>query len=215
MKINTFISHCVKRKVFFVAGCVIVFSSSIVLVRLKYISQWMETFLVVRSSMPDDLNVVMSFAGAKSRDRYAITLLDRFSDAEWILSGRNKSEYLAVLDADGIDTGRIIFVDHCQNTLDEVRFLKKYLKENNKIHNVGLVSSPLHMRRIKMFVEGYIGHGGETDYKFIYLPVPKEFPGSIAAKLFRKEVIREWVKIIAYCPMVVIYNIIRNSIYGV
>ena len=168
----------------------------------------METFLVVRSTMPDDLNIIMSFAGAKSRDKYTITLLDRFSDAKWILSGRKKDEYLAALAGEGIDTGRIIFVDHCQNTLDEVHFLKKYLTENNNIRNIGLVSSPLHMRRIKLFVEGFIEYGGGTDHRFFYyLPVPKRPAYSFADMRFSKDVKREWVKIVAYYPLVIIFEI--------
>jgi uncharacterized SAM-binding protein YcdF (DUF218 family) len=60
----------------------------------------------------------------------------------------------------------IIFEKDLKNTVEEVRFVKNFMKEN-KIKSVTFISDPAHSRRISLFFEYLTGINGDFKYKVI------------------------------------------------
>ena len=60
----------------------------------------------------------------------------------------------------------IIFEKDLKNTVEEVRFVKNFMKENN-IKNVTFISDPAHSRRISLFFEYLTGINGDFKYKVV------------------------------------------------
>lgn len=171
----------------------------------KSLVHCMGKYLFVQSLLPANLDVIMSFGGARStRDRYAQELVKKFPNATWVLSGRNKEAYMKELSKNGVDTVKIDFVDACESTLDEIQYLKKYLVKQKQTATVGLVSNQFHMRRIKLFAEYVIGSDRKTDKNQLqYLPVPSLLEGNWYPNVSSKVVLWEWSKMIAYYPVIV------------
>jgi len=70
---------------------------------------------------------------------------------------------------------RVVVVDTCKNTKSEVNALAQWVDQNKPVSDsgstisIGLVSSPYHMRRIKMMINRRFK---DKNIKFHYLPVP-------------------------------------------
>lgn len=175
----------------------------LVIVSKKIIINRLGMMLLHQSKLPQKLDVIMSFAGDRStRDKYAKTLIFQHNNAIWILSGRNKNQYMMELQKEGVDTTRILFADSCKNTLEEVLFLKGFVEKNKKVLKVALVSSPLHMKRIHIFINKLIRRNDEK-VKYYYLPTPYHtLSNKTDFNVATGAVIMEWAKIIFYFPRV-------------
>lgn len=137
-------------------------------------------WILVNDPLPEKLAVIFTFAGENVRDIYSQQLAEEYSDAVWVISGRNKIKYFEKLTNENFDTSRIFFVDTCTTTFSEVMYLKKWLNDyTNSIYksgnsyfqqiHIGLVSGPYHMRRISILVERIFKNNKNN---FYYLSVP-------------------------------------------
>ncbi|MFP4164356.1 MAG: YdcF family protein [Chitinispirillaceae bacterium] len=147
------------------------------------------SWLLVSDPLPERLDVVFTFGGENARVRYSKELMKKHLEAHWFLSDY-KFGYTRLLRKDGYNMKRVSHTDTCSNTLSEVAVLDYWVRSGEAyrrsrgseadsvqfIHQsgaaslqVGLVSSPYHMRRIQMMVD-------RTDLKgrvqFHFLPVP-------------------------------------------
>ncbi len=137
-------------------------------------------WLIVSDPLPEKLDVIFTFAGERVRDIYSQQLTKKYSEAVWVISGRNKIKYFERLNNDNFDTSRIFFVDNCTSTFSEVTYLKEWLDayknstyKSGNSHSppmhIALVSGPYHMRRISILVKGILKNSKNV---FHYLPVP-------------------------------------------
>jgi len=128
-------------------------------------------WLVVSDPEPERLDVIFTFGGGRQyRVRYSRELYLRHPGAVWIVSGREEVKHLRRMAASGLDTTRVVRVESCQSTRDEMVWLREWLtthQPTDSTHFVGLVSSPYHMRRVNMLARTLLG-----EYQKHSLPVP-------------------------------------------
>ena len=125
------------------------------------------TWLVVSDSLPQRLDVIFTLGGDRERDRYSLELAKKYPEATWVISGRDSKRYLHWIATAGVDTGRTRFVDTCSSTFAEVLFLRRWLRQQTGDSaatktpvNVGLVTSPYHMRRVALVTGGLFNENG-------------------------------------------------------
>jgi uncharacterized SAM-binding protein YcdF (DUF218 family) len=134
------------------------------------------SWLLVEDNEPESLDLIFSFSGERVRNTYARELMGKYASAHWLMSDY-KNGYNRILRKSNFDENRFSFVDTCSNTLAEVSALYDWIgqnkntrfSKNNKV-SIGLISSPYHMRRIKMMVDKRFGK--KNVFTFHYLPVP-------------------------------------------
>jgi uncharacterized SAM-binding protein YcdF (DUF218 family) len=139
-------------------------------------------WLVISDPLPQSLDAVFTFAGDVHRINYSKELFKQYPQSKWLISYPSKK--IAVpLKRDGFDTSRIVIVDTCKNTTAEVLFITDWVhhavaadKRFSRARplSVGLVSTPYHMRRIRM---GVSRRGKNDACAYYYLPVPRELYG--------------------------------------
>ncbi|HUI93318.1 MAG TPA: hypothetical protein VLX68_13810 [Chitinivibrionales bacterium] len=134
-------------------------------------------WLVVSDPLPPSLDAVFTFAGETARIIYSKELFSRYPRSQWLISYPSK-KIAGPLGKKGLDTSRIYIVDTCRNTNSEAWYIAGWAK--SKIADggdysaarplaIGLVSTPFHMRRIRMEItRKYKG----DRCRFYYLPVP-------------------------------------------
>jgi uncharacterized SAM-binding protein YcdF (DUF218 family) len=129
-------------------------------------------WLVVVDPLPSKLDVIFSFGGAQERAPYAVELQKKYKNALLLISTAVVEKEKQRIIQLGADTNRIEFIDSCKTTWTEIAFLESWLKEKygGKTAAIGLVSSPYHMRRIKMM----IARRKDKNSTPCYLPVPRE-----------------------------------------
>ncbi|MFP4014680.1 MAG: hypothetical protein ACLFVQ_11380 [Chitinispirillaceae bacterium] len=188
-----------KRKKLVVGGAGFIITAVLFWLFLLNAGSW----LLVSDPVPERLDVVFTFGGEGVRVKYSRELMERYTGAHWFISDY-KFGYTRLLRRDGYDMERVSYTDTCSSTLSEVTVLNFWVRSGearrqsagnaaqDSVHfvsrsassplHVGLVSSPYHMRRIKMMVN-------RTDLhdlvKFHYLPVPME-RYSYNEQMFRK-----------------------------
>jgi uncharacterized SAM-binding protein YcdF (DUF218 family) len=168
-------------------------------------------WLVVSDPPPHSLDAIFTFAGETHRIIYSKELFAAHKQARWLISYPSK-RIAKTLGKGGLDTSRITIVDTCKNTSSEACFvtqwaanaaLEKQGLSGDRPLSVGLVSTPFHMRRIRMEVRRkYKGDG----CRFYYLPVPYERYGVTAhvyqtwwlSKPLRQAVLLEFQKYLYY-----------------
>jgi len=168
----------------------------------------MGRWLVISDPIPEDLDIIVTFAGERERVAYSRELSAKFPKSFWILSDY-KNGYSRLLRKSNFDMSRVHIVDTCQNTVSEIDAVKKWIKNNQQKFkgksqiSIGLVSSPYHMRRIQLIVKNQFKN---DIYRFYYLPVPLE-RYNWTAKMFKywwstgsvsRAVISEFQKIIYF-----------------
>jgi len=139
-------------------------------------------WLVAADALPAGLEVVCTFAGESRRVEYSKTLMLRYPGAHWLLSDY-KNGHGRLLQKSNFDMQRVTIIDTCKNTIAEIDALQHWLDrtypathaaESGKetvLIRVGLVSSPYHMRRIKVMAGRRINR---PDIRCYLLPVPLE-----------------------------------------
>lgn len=136
----------------------------------KNIANW----LIVSDAVPKNLNIVFTFAGEGVRVNYSRSLVQKYSEATWVLSDYEDG-YARLLRKNKFNMDRVVVVDTCKNTKSEVNALAQWVDQNKPVSDsgstisIGLVSSPYHMRRIKMMINRRFK---DKNIKFHYLPVP-------------------------------------------
>jgi hypothetical protein len=151
-------------------------------------------WLIVADPLPSQLDVICTFAGENLRVVYSKNLMSRYPAAHWILSDY-KNGHGRLLQKSHFDMERVTIIDTCDNTLSEIDAFSHWISHNAPRHpilgadsgkrrlQVGLVSSPYHMRRIKLMAERRLN---QTKTQFHLLPVPLEKYG------WNKVTIRYW-----------------------
>src|SRR5271157_3377473 len=145
-------------------------------------------WLVASDPLPPSLDAYFTFASDNERILYSKHLYKRYSAALWVLSYPRK-RILVPLRKAGLDTSRIVVMDTCANTSSEVACIVNWantalrdsasaparkLSAKTKYSpgstlRIGLVSSPYHMRRIKVL---FSGRRPDKRAEFFFLPVP-------------------------------------------
>ncbi len=136
-------------------------------------------WLVVSDPLPQSLDAIFTFAGETARIVYSKELFASYKRARWLISYPSK-RIARTLGKGGLDTSRITIVDTCKNTRSEAWFVAQWadsaVREGKGYCTarplaIGLVSTPFHMRRIRMDVQRKYRGDACT---FYYLPVPYE-----------------------------------------
>jgi uncharacterized SAM-binding protein YcdF (DUF218 family) len=168
-------------------------------------------WLVVCDPLPQSLDAVFTFAGETQRIIYSKQLFKQYPRSQWLISYPTK-RISVPLGKKGLDTSRIFVVDTCINTNSEAWYIADWAKRaiaGNSAYcaarplSIGLVSTPFHMRRIRMEVSRK--YKGDR-CRFFYLPVPFEQYGVTKHtyqtwwmhKQLRSAVILEFKKFIYY-----------------
>jgi hypothetical protein len=171
------------------------------------------TWFFIADPVPPRLDVIFTFSGENARVTYSRELTEKFPQARWVLSDYYHL-YSRILSREKFDMSRITAIDTCRYTLSEVRGLADWLNVNrNRLaptcHSadtagpslpgmpqkieIGLVSNPCHMRRIKCMVADVFS---DTTVRFHYLPVPPERYGWTRQEMRRwwtSKKLRTWV----------------------
>lgn len=133
-------------------------------------------WLLIYDPIPENLDLIVTFAGEQQRVAYSRELSMKFPQSCWILSDY-KNGYSRLLRKSNFNMSRVHIVDTCQNTVSEIDAVAKWIKDNQQRFigksriSIGLVSSPYHMRRIQLIVKKQFK---KHDFRFHYLPVPLE-----------------------------------------
>ena len=165
------------------------------------IGQW----LAVNDPLPVRLDVLFTFGGENARVAYSRSLMERFPSAQWVISD-NFLQYSRILSREGFNMSRVTVLDTCRYTLSEVKALAGWLQNNKGALvsaaardtavpqvQVGLVSSPCHLRRIRFMARDVIR---DTSFQCYCLPVPLERYGWTSGDLrhwWRTRALRNWV----------------------
>jgi hypothetical protein len=171
---------------------------------IRNIGSW----LIVSDPVPDKLDMIFTFASESERVGYSKELLSRFTDATWVLSDY-KNGFSRILRKDNFNMSKVSTIDTCSSTRSEINVINEWLKGHSKSiragskYHVGLVSSPYHMRRIRMMIQRNIHQKNVT---FYYLPVPLErynwdssmFKNWWETEIISKVVISELQKIVYF-----------------
>ena len=118
----------------------------------------MGRWLVIYDPIPENLDLIVTFAGEQRRVAYSRELAMKFPQSSWILSDY-KNGYSRLLRKSNFNMSRVHIVDTCQNTVSEIDAVAKWIKNNQQKFSeksrisIGLVSSPYHMRRIQLIVK--------------------------------------------------------------
>ncbi len=138
-------------------------------------------WLLVSDTPPADLDVIGTFAGERRRVDYSRELMGRYPDAHWFLSDY-KNGHGRILQKTSFDMSRVSIVDTCKSTISEITALREWIDSTvsarrtapgTQLH-LGLVSSPYHMRRIRIMAGRRLKI---KNVKFHFLPVPLETYG--------------------------------------
>jgi uncharacterized SAM-binding protein YcdF (DUF218 family) len=133
-------------------------------------------WLVVSDPLPATLDAVFTFAGESHRIVYSRELFLANKNSRWLLSYPSR-RIAARLVKEGLDTSRITIVDTCKNTSSEAAYVTDWAAKEcmrftaDRPLAIGLVSTPFHMRRIRMEITRKFK--GKS-CNFYYLPVPFE-----------------------------------------
>jgi len=164
------------------------------------------TLLTVEDPVPARLDVIFTFAGENQRVFYSRKLSERFPGAHWVLSDYFHM-FSHILERDGFPMARVSILDTSTNTLSEVNGLKDWVRthrdslcaaKKTAMNNpgplrIGLVSNPLHMRRIKFMAQSVFS---DTSIRIFYLPVPLEEYSWTSADIrywWQSKTVRNWV----------------------
>lgn len=137
-------------------------------------------WLIAADPLPERLDVVCTFAGESRRVDYSKKLVLRYDGAHWLLSDY-KDGHGRLLQKNAFDMRRVTIFDTCKNTRSEINAMHQWIERyrcspltpghDAAPLEIGLVSSPYHMRRIKIMASRHIGN---NHLRLHLLPVPLE-----------------------------------------
>lgn len=156
----------------FVAGFLCV--TLAVFVAFRQLGVW----LIAADPPPARLDVIFTFASESQRVDYSKKLVMQYDKAHWLLSDY-KNGHGRLLQKSDFDMRRVTIIDTCKNTLSEINALREWLVgyrtglvavgRDAPTLDIGLVSSPYHMRRIKIMASRHLGN---PHLRIHLLPVP-------------------------------------------
>jgi uncharacterized SAM-binding protein YcdF (DUF218 family) len=147
------------QKLFFV----FIITVSIVIFSYLVINKTAKWFFFAKTDT-SSADIIFTFGGEQARENHAMRLMDKFVNAQWIVSSPRPLTQ-AKIDSGGWK-GRITVIDGCKNTLDEVNFIAD-LSNQNKDKDIVLLSGPYHLRRIERFIRGK----GSDRIHFVAVPM--------------------------------------------
>jgi uncharacterized SAM-binding protein YcdF (DUF218 family) len=150
-------------------------------------------WLAVADAFPARLDIIYTFGGENIRISYSRELMRRFPEAHWVISDYSH-RYARMLQRQGFDMSRVTILDTCRSTISEVSGLAQWLKNQKSTPqadsgsvdtgdsgrpadltsrplHIGLVSNPMHMRRIRLIAEKAFR---DPAIRLHCLPVPPE-----------------------------------------
>jgi uncharacterized SAM-binding protein YcdF (DUF218 family) len=131
-------------------------------------------WLLIKDRLPEAIDLIFVFGGEETRKGYSAELANRFPESRLIVSHHNRPRALRQFDKMGIDSSRIIaVVDTCTSTFSEISYLADFLAGAAvpPDPHIALVSSPYHMRRIRIIAGSLLA---DTRARCYLLPVPFE-----------------------------------------
>jgi hypothetical protein len=152
---------------------IFLFVALITLVAFRQVGSW----LTVADTPPRRIDVVCTFGGDHQRVIYSKKLMADHPDAHWFLSDY-KNGNGRLLQKNNFDMRRVSIIDTCKSTLSEINAIGSWLAyyrttrfghDSKQQLNVALVSSPYHMRRIKIMAQRRIKI---ENVKLYIMPVP-------------------------------------------
>jgi uncharacterized SAM-binding protein YcdF (DUF218 family) len=144
----------------------------ILLFALSRVGNW----LTVSHPLPDDLAFICTFAGDGRRVEYSRELMLQYPQARWLLLDY-RNGHGRLLEKGGFDMSRVHVIDTSKNTIAEILAIRSVINvlADSALHtaalplHIGLVSSPYHMRRIKIMADRHLKQPG---IQLHLLPVP-------------------------------------------
>lgn len=145
----------------------------------------------LKTQKPD---VIVVFTGDEGRISHGMKLAEKYPQAKLIISGVHdvhNAKSLMIKFGDGFspnNTKRII-VDHlASNTIENVIYTLRYLRQNPKNKTALIISSDYHITRIKVILSKMIDHNFPVS--FFYYGVPKNYQSFRSLKILFKEVFK-------------------------
>lgn len=181
------------------------------------------------SDVPGELDIVATFAPEKIRYQYTRALREKHN-SHWIINDPNSMlTRRGQFSESDLENSTVLTSSY--STYHEMLAISKTLERLQEIMrpdsgslNVALVSSPHHMRRIKMLADRYIRIKNINVY---FLPVPQDiyeshlpasyYPEWWKHRLLRKEALRNLVYVIygykVYTPIEKLIGLMRANLY--
>jgi hypothetical protein len=163
------------RALFAIALCIIS-ACTLIDVAIPHLGLW----LIIRDPLPRHVDVLFTFGGEGWRYPYSGRLAVEHLEATWIVSCGYHLRNHVCPDTRSYKRVPDEVVDTCTSTWTEVTFVLDWVNRHTSQYPagvqpvVGLVSSPYHMRRIKVAVDRQ-RHGSKG--RFLYLAIPSaEYP---------------------------------------
>lgn len=148
-----------------------------VVILTLFVFRQLGSWLLVADVPPASIDIICTFAGDNKRVDYSKKLMIAHPGAHWVLSDY-KDGHGRLLQKNHFDMSRVTIIDTCKSTLSEVTAFSLWLEEYRKrmagsgaerTVSVALVSSPYHMRRIRIMTERRMSIDSIAVY---LLPVP-------------------------------------------
>jgi len=177
------------KPIFITLAALIALVGSLAFIFIK-VGSW----LAVADAFPARLDIIYTFGGENIRISYSRELMRRFPEAHWVISDYGH-RYARLLLRQGFDMSRVTILDTCRSTISEVSGLAQWLKNQkgapqaddsgvldsgesgkpadltSRPLHIGLVSNPMHMRRIRLIAEKTFR---DPAIRLHCLPVPPE-----------------------------------------
>ena len=103
--------------------------SSLFIVLCLFLLLNMGRWLVISDPVPENLDLIVTFAGEQQRVAYSRELSMKFPKSFWILSDY-KNGYSRLLRRSNFDMSRVHIVDTCKNTVSEIDAVNRWIKDN-------------------------------------------------------------------------------------
>ena len=153
----------------FIAGFLLV--TLAVFIAFRQLGLW----LIAADPVPARLDVICTFAGESRRVDYSKKLMLQNNDAHWLLSDY-KDGHGRLLQKSNFNMRRVTIFDTCKNTHSEINAMHEWIEHYRHMSgrdtatlDIGLVSSPYHMRRIKIMASRHLSG---AHLRIHLLPVP-------------------------------------------
>jgi uncharacterized SAM-binding protein YcdF (DUF218 family) len=144
-------------------------------------------------------DMIAVFTGGKGRIAKGIGFAKKYPDSKFFISGvYTKNSYQNILNAQDLNDkskqlvqgqSHQLDIDYkSRNTLENVLSTFYYLRKNNMMKNVLIISSDYHLFRIKMMVNAI--RKDEDDFKINYYGTETDYSKSRNIKILLKEVVK-------------------------
>lgn len=135
------------------------------------------TWLIVSDPLPERIDMLFTFAGPRMRVDYSRQILSLHPQAHWVLSDPRK-RFANAFSEWGIDPEECTVIPPCTSTREEMEALFQFIcrratGDGKAELELGLVSEPFHMRRIKCYATA-LRRSLCRPVNISCLPIPRE-----------------------------------------